>query len=615
MRLSWSNLRSFQSITAAAVVVGAFLSAGFAYSWYFADRVAPRTTIGSVSVGGLTRDATAARLEEAFSRLATNGIQVELGGDIDVIQAQAIGLDLNLAQAVDAAFARGHTGAAPARLWDRVSSLWTTTTLPAPVMVDEQALAAEINAIALASDIARRDIRLVVEGRSVGLATDTAPGKTIDRDEAKLHILVALRRLTPDPVSLALVDDPPRTDPASGPEALRAAQQMVSRPLTLIYEELNFTINRDRLGSWLTSEYVQDEDGRTRLVAGLDHEAAGTYVTTIAQAVNVDPVPPQISTTDGRVTGFVPPKVGRAVQEDKLVELILASVTDRAAKDRGPDVIVVPMKISKLAITGLDAESGITEIVGKATTTFTGSPKNRIFNIKNGVKFLSGVVVQPGEEFSTLGTLGTIDNTTGYLPELVIKGDRTTPEFGGGLCQVSTTLFRAVMDAGLPITARRNHSFRVGYYEKDGNGKPIGPGLDATIYEPEVDFKFQNDTNKPILIIGYVVGDKVTFELYGTGDGRTSQIGGPTILTETPAGEPVYIETLDLAPGVIKQVEFPHPGGSTTATYSVTYPDGQTKTQVFTSWYRRWPAKYLKGVSTLSTPTPTMPVTAPFDMP
>jgi vancomycin resistance protein YoaR len=162
-----------------------------------------------------------------------------------------------------------------------------------------------------------------------------------------------------------------------------------------------------------------------------------------------------------------------------------------------------------------------------------------------------------------------------------------------------------VLDAGLPVTARRNHSYRVSYYEKDGNGKYIGPGLDATIYQPDTDFRFVNDTKHPLLIIGYVAGDKVTFELYGTKDGRTSTLVGPKLLTETPAGPAVYIETTDLAPGVIKQVETPHPGGSATATYTVKYADGTLKTVEFKSWYRRWPAKYLKGVSVLSSPTPT----------
>ncbi|MBX4211787.1 MAG: VanW family protein [Candidatus Yanofskybacteria bacterium] len=266
----------------------------------------------------------------------------------------------------------------------------------------------------------------------------------------------------------------------------------------------------------------------------------------------------------------------------------------------------LPIKISKPAFGEADNLSGITELIGKATTRFTGSPTNRISNIKNGVKFLTGLIVKPGEEFSTLQALGTIDNTTGYLPELVIKGDRTTPEFGGGLCQVSTTLFRAVMNAGLPVTARRNHSYRVAYYENDGAGRRIGPGLDATIYEPDPDFKFKNDTANPIVIIGTVEGDKVTFELFGTGDGRSSEIKGPTLLTEIPAGPPMYVETDTLAPGVVKQIETAHPGGTTTATYIITYADGQKVSQVFKSSYRRWPARYLVGASSTTTsPTPT----------
>jgi vancomycin resistance protein YoaR len=257
--------------------------------------------------------------------------------------------------------------------------------------------------------------------------------------------------------------------------------------------------------------------------------------------------------------------------------------------------IELPVKEIKTAGEAPEGFEGITELIGKATTTFTGSPKNRIHNIKNGARLLTGHVIKPGEEFSTLAALGKVDNTTGYLPELVIKGTRTVPEFGGGLCQVSTTLFRSLLNAGLPITARRNHSYRVSYYEKDENGKFIGPGLDATIYQSNPDLKFKNDTAHPILVYGYVYGDKITFELYGTRDGRTSKIEGPTLLTETAAGPPIYAETDTLPRGTVKQVEVAHPGGSTKALYSVTYPDGRVENQEFKSFYRRWPARFLVG--------------------
>ena len=363
---------------------------------------------------------------------------------------------------------------------------------------------------------------------------------------------------------LQLHDDMPKADPTKANTAVAQARKMLARPLLLQYEDLQFYISRERLGTWITSTYDGDQ-----LTASLDRDAIAAYVVTVANALNIASQPPQITTQDGRVTGFVPPKVGRSVQEDKLADMIVGAVNARTGTDKIGDNLVVPLKSTKMSLVGMDADSGITELIGRATTPFTGSPRNRISNIKNGVKYLTGTIVASGEEFSTLKTLDVIDNTTGYLPELVIKGNRTVPEFGGGLCQVSTTLFRAVLDAGLPVTARRNHSYRVSYYEKDGNGKVIGPGLDATIYQPDTDFKFRNDTAHPVLIIGYVAGDKITFELYGTKDGRTSQIIGPTKLTETPPGEPIYIETTDLAPGVIKQVETPHPGGSATATYIV----------------------------------------------
>jgi len=260
-------------------------------------------------------------------------------------------------------------------------------------------------------------------------------------------------------------------------------------------------------------------------------------------------------------------------------------------------------------------ELGIVELIGSAVTPFTSSPLNRIANIKNGAKFLTGILVKPGEEFSTLTALGRVDNTTGYLPELVIKGDRTVPEFGGGLCQVSTTLFRAVLNAGLPVLDRQNHSYRVSYYEKDGEGNRIGPGLDATIYSHKPDFRFLNDTGNSILIQGFVEGDRLTFELYGTRDGRTATVDGPKTLSSSAPGEPVYIETDALPEGETKQIERAHPGGSATATYRVRYPDGTAKEQVFKSYYRPWPEKYLIGkkreVMVESTTTPAFPEPQP----
>jgi len=292
----------------------------------------------------------------------------------------------------------------------------------------------------------------------------------------------------------------------------------------------------------------------------------------------------------------VPPRSGRTVNEAKAVDNIVQELKRRRISTVHVESIELPVKITKSMGTIPDNIYGISELIGKATTPFTGSPKNRVSNIENGIKFLTGILIQPGEGFSTLDALGEVDDTTGYLPELVIKGDETIPEFGGGLCQVSTTLFRAVLNAGLPVSERQNHSYRVSYYEYNEDGNYIGPGLDATIYNPNPDLKFKNDTDSTILIYGYVEGDKATFELYGTKDGRTVEIEGPETLTVIPAGNPIYIDTNALAKGSVRKIETAHSGGSVIATYKVTYPDGTIREQEFKSWYKKWPAKYLVGI-------------------
>lgn len=588
-------------------VCALFVLAGSAYGWYFNDRIVPRTWVGAVAVGGFTRDEAAARIQGAVDALNAGGVQVNVEGTNEVIQSGAVSFDLNLTETVDGAFQYGHTGGWAARIGERIIALVYSRDVAAPVHIDDTALRTQVSDIADATDVELHDIRLQITGTRVKLLTDTKPGRAINQTEAFQKVHDALAALTSGPIVLALRDEIPVANPTTAPSAVDAAQKLLARALSLQYEDMQFFISRERLGSWITSQYDGDQ-----LRPGLSREAIAAYVTTVAHGLNVAPQPPQITTDGGRITGFTPPKVGRAVEEDGLIQMIMDAVMARLGTDKvglpagqAGDTLLVPVKSTKMALTGLDSTTGIVELVGKATTPFTGSPKNRISNIKNGVKFLSGSVVQPGAEFSTLATLGTIDNTTGYLPELVIKGDRTQPEFGGGLCQVSTTLFRAVLNTGLPITMRRNHSYRVSYYEKDGDGKSIGPGLDATIYDPDVDFRFVNDMQTPVLIIGYVIGDRLTFELYGTKDGRTSTIIGPKLLSEIPPGDPLYIETTDLAPGVKKQVETPHAGGSATATYIITYADGHTATKTFTSYYRRWPAQYLLGVASLSVATPT----------
>lgn len=583
-----------------ALALAALLAAIFgAYSAVYAGKIYPSVSIGSVHVGGMTRTDARQEVERRIALLQKQGIQLRHGTDSEVIGWDDISGQVDATSLVDRAFAIGREGAWYAQFGARILSPVRTRVIETGISYDAEALTQSLSAVASLIDNPGRDIRFKITGLHIEVLTDTKVGHVMDQIAAREAIERNLHLLSTDPITIKIKDDIPVRDPASVASARLQAGRLLKDPLSLHYETYHATISEAMLATWIAS----GTDGTALIPVG-DREAISAFVTKIAQEVNVAAQTPVLSIQDGRVVQFQPPRSGKALEEEKTVQLILDELDARRTKKASPAPLELPVKITKPVSDVINGPNGIVELIGKATTTFTGSPANRISNIKNGVKFLSGSLVAPGAEFSTLGTLGTIDNTTGYLPELVIREDRTVPEFGGGLCQVSTTLFRAVLNAGLPVTERRNHSYRVSYYEKDGEGKYLGPGLDATIFEPDPDLKFLNDTGAYILIYAYVVRDTVTFELYGTHDSRTATIKGPTLLTSIPAGDPIYTETDTLPAGVTKQVETPHPGGTATALYTVKYPDGHVATKEFKSSYRRWPARYLVGTGGAS-PTPT----------
>jgi vancomycin resistance protein YoaR len=172
------------------------------------------------------------------------------------------------------------------------------------------------------------------------------------------------------------------------------------------------------------------------------------------------------------------------------------------------------------------------------------------------------------------------------------------PDFGGGLCQVSTTLFRAVMNAGLKVTARQNHSYRVSYYEP-----PVGE--DATIFLPGPDFRFLNDTPASILIIGQIQGNSISFDLWGTKDGRSVTITDPIVTNVKDPGDPIYADTDTLPKGTQKQIEKAHQGATAVVTYTVSRDSKVINQQTIRSVYKPWPARFLVGTHEDIPPPPT----------
>jgi vancomycin resistance protein YoaR len=299
-------------------------------------------------------------------------------------------------------------------------------------------------------------------------------------------------------------------------------------------------------------------------VSILNKEAVQKYIETLDTEISKAPVDAKFTVDENKVSVFSISQDGWQIDTDASVSLIADALTN--ANQKETLTIELPVIQLKPAVSSSDAEHlGIVELIGEGSTNFAGSPKNRIYNFKRALEQFNGIMVAPNEEFSFVKLLGDVDGEHGYLPELVIKHDKTEPEFGGGICQVSSTVFRAAIYSGLKITARRNHAYPVSYY------KPYG--MDATIYVPKPDLRFINNTPGHILMQSSIEGTKLTFRFYGTSDGRKTEVDGPHILEHNPDGSMKTIftqkvtgaqgETLiddDFRSSYASPSKYPHPG-------------------------------------------------------
>lgn len=420
-------------------------------------------------------------------------------------------------------------------------------------------------------------------------------GKTIDCEQAIKQMLDNLSNLDNQEIKLSTITQYPKI---SAQDALNIESKakiiLSSAPLTLAYGGGEWTIDKNSLAGLLALK--QNGSAADKIGVGLDEIKTMSYLREkIAPEIDKKPIEAKFEISNGKVSEFQNGQNGMALN----VEKTFSKMDNQTAKSSRIELVVEEQIIlpagRQVSLNAGDINDfGIKEIIGIGSSNFAGSPSNRRHNIKTGADAVNGSLIKPGEEFSLIKALGKISSSTGYLPELVIKGNKTIPEFGGGLCQIGTTVFRATFESGLPVTMRRNHSYRVQYYEP--------AGTDATIYDPFPDYRFINDTNNHILIQAKISGDNLSFEFWGTKDGRIIEKTNPVIYNIVKPQPAKIIETLDLKPGVKKCSEKTHNGADAYFDYKVIYPDGQIKEKRFSSHYVPWRAVCLLGVEKLSEP-------------
>ena len=612
VKTSFQNHKKTIAISTISTVVLVGLSVGGVaiYAKVYDGRVYPNISVNGINLGGLTEEEAHRALEDRFQDMLEAGLYIQVANTdrqavIDLRNSGATDPDLiydllsyDSDAGAKAAFLIGRTDKP---LADHLYSVWL---LVSPLRFDHgvTVLDAPINeAITHAfGDLETPSIPAdyVIEEDDDVYTVAFVPGA---RGEELFYttnnIRVDALDLDLNTWTIALSesgDDIQEAEALALTDEINAVLNVAPYTLTHTTEgrrTFEWDVTADDLVEWLAPKTAYDPENETTVVEiALTGEAFDAFFLELHDTIDVKAQNARFLIEDGRVQEFKGSLSGVSVSnEETTARLIEAFGTTDAV------IEVAVQTVDPEITTGSVNNLGIEEIVGVGISNFGGSPGNRISNIKHGADKLNGLLIAPGETFSLVEALKPFTIADGWLPELVIKDDEIKPEVGGGACQFGTTLFRAVMNSGMEVVERRNHSLVVSYYDDPSNGNP---GTDATIYDPAPDFKFKNDFEHYVLLTTEVDMDTrdMIFTFWGTSDGRDGSYTPPVVLSWSGYGATVEKETTNLAPGV-RKCQAPHSGATTSFDYNVTYADGTTFTKNYTSVYRSLPQVCLVGVA------------------
>ncbi len=615
---AWIAVLSVVSVV--LLITAASVTTVFAYS----QKIYPRITIGGSIVSGLTKDEAKQRLHERVDTTLNDGLTITIQDKTETIPVRFLSPDdpdlskelvlLQIDEAVDAAFAVGHTGSLVARSLDVARALYKPRRIPVEVTMDSDAIGREIvNRFEPMWDPAVEPaFEFTYNEETSRFEVDIipgAPGHGFDLEETLSRIQMQFASLAPVRLTVDVRDQSPKLTTEDAQRITGDAQEALRMaPYKLAYDggrwqSFSYELGADDLAQMLRPSYLENEGWAGAVIEG--NETFDAFLESMANDIEIEAQNARFEIQGTRVEEFSPSREGRALDLALTRERLLDEIRTRGGAClheseppqwcNNPPAIDIAVTVTEPSITTREVNDlGIGEILGVGTSNFKGSPANRVKNIRHGVNKLNGILIKPDEEFSLLTALRPFTIEDGYLPELVIKGDEIKPEVGGGLCQIGSTTFRAAMNSGLLVTERRNHSLVVRYYNDPANGNP---GTDATIYDPAPDFKFINDTGNYILFttsMNDATGD-LRFTLWGTNDGRKGYYSAPVVHKWLPQGEAETRYTADLAPGV-RQCQGGHPGASASFVYTVERPGQEVKQTTYESYYRPLPVICLEGI-------------------
>lgn len=589
---------------------------------FYSERIFPNTYINGVSVGGLTIEESIKRLSQAISPTPESEVVIGVDGFWVNTDTVELGLAYNFENASRKAFLVGKEGKLRDRFLTLLKSFTKTQEIEAKLEFQNKELATELlTDLKLMVDVIGEDpsAQLATSGQPQSLVINPGqPGRVLDI-EASYKRLNKLANQGVFEAPAHVVSTSVQLDENEIEEAKQRAQKLVGKTMELT----NSTQNRLPANHNLSAEVQRidrgvrvnqnNQDTENQEVIFTLNDQALISLLAFSSGINqlvldelVDnwadqiELPPQDAVFEKdensqRVKVFKPHQYGWRLDKEKTRDRVESGLEfllkhDQEQTTTQPLSIVTTKPQVTLAETN---DLGIVELIGFGESLYHGSIANRVHNVTLTTNRISGAIVAPGEEFSFNQALGEVSSRTGFRPAYIIRGGRTELGDGGGVCQVSTTLFRTLLDSGLLITRRLPHSYRVSYYELDNQ-----PGFDATVYSGNIDLRFINDTDHHILIYGQTneANRHMYFEIYGTSDGRTTEIAEHTTWDHRPPLPPEYFPDPSLAPGEVRQVDWAAAGIKARFKHIVRDKDGHVmRDNEYYSNYKPWSAKFLVG--------------------
>ena len=447
------------------------------YEYLYMDRIYPSVSVFGTDLGGLTLAEAEIVLQQRFQDYQPIKLTLRYGERTWAVSPQEMGVSLDAKATAISAYAVGREGSTLKRLWDQGRILWLGHAAPFTLLIDEGIGTLYLSRLAQEINQPVRDAALVVHDLQVE-AVPSQVGREVDIAATRQLIYQRIATLTGGTVDLVVHQTPPAIADVS--QERIDVERILGSPLILKLPnegsgeggEIAYTLDQTVLAEMLTLRQLKRDDGQVTLAAGLDQAKLTAYIQELAKQIDQ---PPRDGRFDfdpatGTLTPIVTSQDERSLNITETVRLINAqAVTDQRQ-------VLLPVTVTKPQVATEDPEGlGIKELISEATTYFKGSSQGRMHNIQVAASRFHGLVIPPGGTFSFNEHLGEVSAATGYEESIIIWGNRSAVGIGGGVCQVSTTAFRATFWGGYPITERWAHGYRVGWYEP-----PVG--MDATVY-------------------------------------------------------------------------------------------------------------------------------------